>query len=129
MKRITADLQDGADRFELREGGEGFLRLRTSVSGGGGNDTILTATGYDTITGGAGNDRFDAGRGADQISGGTGNDRINGQAGADQINAGEGRDRVTGGGGSDVLFGTTAVESAFGMEFEGQSFLDDVFLG
>ncbi len=66
-----------------------------SISGAGGNDTILGSEANDTliggteddsIVGGAGGDSIDAGAGADTIQGGNGNDILLGGAGVDIIN-------------------------------------------
>ena len=69
---------------------------RDSVSGGDGNDTILTGDDADTISGGAG---------SDVIFGGVDDDEIAGHADADLIVGGEGNDQIDGGAGNDTLFG------------------------
>ena len=70
---------------------------RDLVSGGLGNDTILTGDDADTIFGGAGDDVIDAGIDADLVEGGLGNDTIVGSEGADTIDGGDGNDLIYGG--------------------------------
>ena len=70
---------------------------RDLVTGGLGNDTILTGDDADTIFGGAGNDVIDAGIDADLVEGGIGNDTIVGSEGADTIDGGDGNDLIYGG--------------------------------
>ncbi|SOB97771.1 Ca2+-binding RTX toxin-like protein [Rhodobacter sp. JA431] len=67
-----------------------------TVSGGAGNDTILTGDDADYILGGDGDDVIDAGVDRDTILGGDGNDLIT---------AGEGDDWVEGGAGNDTIYG------------------------
>ncbi|MFD0858216.1 Hint domain-containing protein [Roseovarius aquimarinus] len=69
---------------------------RDLVSGGAGNDTILTGDDADTIDGGAGDDSIDGGLDDDEIAGGDG---------ADFILGGEGSDTLLGGAGDDTIFG------------------------
>jgi Ca2+-binding RTX toxin-like protein len=70
---------------------------RDLVTGGVGNDTILTGDDADTIVGGAGNDVIDSGIDADLVEGGIGNDTIVGSEGADTIDGGDGNDLIYGG--------------------------------
>jgi Ca2+-binding RTX toxin-like protein len=62
---------DAAETFVVGESG-----LASSVSGGGGNDTITTQNGPDTVDGGAGDDRITAGFDNDTVTGGPGRDAI-----------------------------------------------------
>jgi Ca2+-binding RTX toxin-like protein len=99
---LTANLENllytGASAF----GGTGN-ELANSVTGGGGNDTLLGLAGNDTLTGGTGNDSLDGGVGADQLSGGAGNDTLLGGDGDDALDTGVGVDVVDGGLGSDTV--------------------------
>jgi len=70
---------------------------KDSVSGGAGNDSIITGDDDDTIDGGAGNDTINAGIDDDSVTGGTGDDLIVGGEGNDTIDAGDGNDTVYGG--------------------------------
>src|SRR6056297_3076171 len=70
---------------------------RDLVSGGAGNDTILTGDDADTIDGGAGNDSINAGIDADDVTGGDGDDTITGGEGSDTIEGNEGDDLIFGG--------------------------------
>jgi hypothetical protein len=72
-----------------------------SITGGGGDDTLLGANGADTISGGAGADTITGGEGADSITGGEGADSITGGLGADVINVGAAD------GASDIVVMTT----------------------
>ncbi len=70
---------------------------RDTVSGGEGNDIILTGDDADEISGDAGNDTIDAGIDDDLIDGGTGDDSILGGHGSDTIFGGEGDDSINAG--------------------------------
>ncbi|HEX8520751.1 MAG TPA: hypothetical protein VF669_00760 [Tepidisphaeraceae bacterium] len=128
IRRTAVDLQSGDDYFEILEGDGGAIRLRTSVFGGDGTDTIITGTGRDIIFGGGSGDLIKSRGNADVINGGSGRDRINAGLGDDEIAGGSGSDQVLGGGGVDILFGQNAVEMAFGKKFEGEDLLKDVLL-
>lgn len=86
----------------------------STLSGGGGDDTIVGFSGRDSLDGGDGNDVIDAGDGNDSIEGADGrdfiagaggNDWILGGAGRDVINPGDGDDIVDGGDGNDTIAG------------------------
>ena len=62
---------DAAETFVVGE-----VSVPSSVSGGGGNDTITTQNGPDTIDGGAGDDLLTAGFDHDTVTGGPGRDAI-----------------------------------------------------
>ena len=62
------------------------------VEGRGGNDTINTGAGADTIDGGGGGDTITSRAGADIITGGDGDDTINAGDDSDLILAGNGAD-------------------------------------
>jgi len=62
---------DAAETFIVGAAGQS-----SSVSGGGGNDTITTANGPDTVDGGPGDDRITAGFDNDTVTGGPGRDAI-----------------------------------------------------
>lgn len=83
-------LGDGSDYYEA------VGEIRVDVSGGDGNDIIITDGEDDTIGGGSG---------ADTISAGGGDDTINGGNGADVIDGGDGEDIINGGNGDDVILG------------------------
>ncbi len=131
IRRIVADLQSGNDAFDIVEtGGEaGAIRIRTSILGGDGADTINTGRGRDTILGGSGADVIRARGNGDVIQGGGGRDRLSAGAGDDQISGGGSYDRVTAGPGADVLFGQSVIELAFGRDLEGEDLDEDVLLG
>ncbi|EAQ27033.1 Hint domain-containing protein [Roseovarius sp. 217] len=79
---------------------------RDFVSGGDGDDVILTGDDADTITGGTGADVIDGGIDADLIDGDEGNDTLIG---------GEGSDTINGGAGDDVIYG--GLDPSFPDEF------------
>ena len=69
---------------------------RDSVTGGAGNDTILTGDDDDTIIGGTGHDAVDAGFDDDTVTGDAGNDTLEGNEGEDTIEGGTGDDLIYG---------------------------------
>jgi len=129
ITRITADLQDGNDYFQILEGEGQVIKTKTNIMGGDGSDTIFGASGHDTIYGGNSGDLIYGRGNGDVIIAGGGRDRVDAGAGDDEIAGGSGYDQVVGGGGVDVFFGQTAVEMAFGEDIEGTGLDDDVFLG
>ena len=70
---------------------------RDTVSGGEGNDVIMTGDDADEISGDEGNDTIDAGIDDDVIDGGTGDDSILGGHGSDTIDGGDGDDFINAG--------------------------------
>lgn len=75
------------------------------VRGGGGDDVIRCGAGHDRVSGGAGNDRVEGGSGNDRLSGDAGRDTLIGGRGNDRLSGGRGNDRLLGNGGRDRLFG------------------------
>jgi serralysin len=75
------------------------------LNGLGGNDTINSQDGTDTLFGGSGNDTLNAGNDDDTLNGDSGNDRLNGDSGDDTLNGGSGNDKLNGGSGNDTLNG------------------------
>ena len=67
-----------------------------SVSGGAGNDEILTGDDNDIVYGGTGEDSIDAGFDDDLVFGGTGDDFISGNEGADTLSGDDGDDTIYG---------------------------------
>jgi Ca2+-binding RTX toxin-like protein len=128
IARISVDLQDGNDYFQILEGEGQVIRTRTSILGGDGSDTIIGGSGRDTIIGGNSGDLIYGRGNADVILAGGGRDRGNAGAGDDQVSGGSGIDQVVGGSGVDVLFGQNAVEKAFGQDTEGDDWDEDVLL-
>jgi len=75
------------------------------VSGGGGNDTVITGSGNDEISGSGGKDRLYGEMGNDYLIGGGANDYLEGGAGNDTLSAGLGNDKLVGSAGIDSMLG------------------------
>jgi Ca2+-binding RTX toxin-like protein len=78
---------------------------RRPMSGGIGDDRIVSGGGADLADGGAGNDTLVGGRGEDLLSGGAGRDKLNGGSSADGLFGGGGPDKLAGGRGRDLCNG------------------------
>jgi Ca2+-binding RTX toxin-like protein len=63
--------------------------------------------GADTVVGASGDDTLDGSAGADVVFGGRGNDTLDGGSEADAVFGGSGDDTIAGGSGGDVLSGGT----------------------
>ncbi|MFX4221633.1 MAG: Ig-like domain-containing protein [Thalassobaculum sp.] len=74
-----------------------------SVSGGGGDDTLIGTGGDDGLFGGDGNDLLSGGAGFDLLVGGSGSDTLIGGGQADTLSGGEGADSIVGSGGFDLF--------------------------
>ena len=94
-----------------------------NISGGDGNDTIMSAGGLNTlsagdgddvITGGAGNDAIDAGDGDDIVNAAAGDDTVVGDDGLDVINGEDGNDSIFGGNGRDNIDGGAGMDTISG---------------
>ena len=92
--------------------GDDFLR------GGAGSDLLFSGSGDDTLRGGAGSDVLFAGRGDDIAAGGSGDDLIFGGRGDDRIIGGRGDDLLFGGSGSDVFVFRTGDGSDSILDFQ-----------
>jgi len=68
-----------------------------------GNDTITTGAGADIIQAGNGNNTVNAGEGLNTVTTGTGNDTITTGSGMDTVVSGSGNDTITTGPGADVI--------------------------
>jgi hypothetical protein len=105
----------GGDGNDTLTGGGGD----DSISGGNGNDIIRGGGGNDYVYGGAGDDTVNGGNGSDVVYGGAGNDRINGNAGNDYLEGGRGNDTLNGGNGDDMLsggLGNDAIQTGSGND-------------
>lgn len=92
--------------------------VASSLSGLGGNDTLIGGSlndfldggdGNDSLSGGSGDDTIMGGAGIDTLGGGYGNDVIDGGAGNDIIDGSFGSDTVTGGLGDDTITGAETI--------------------
>jgi Ca2+-binding RTX toxin-like protein len=72
VARITAALGFGADRYD----GSRVKTISQVVTGGAGNDSVVTGAGPDALSGGSGDDYLAGNAGADTFSGGSGFDRV-----------------------------------------------------
>ena len=108
--RVLVSLGSGSDWLDLSG-----LTLRTVVSAGDGDDTVLGSMADDQISGGAGDDRLLGMGGEDSLFGDDGNDVLLGGAGSDRLEGGAGDDlvrgqgtsgdRISGGSGANTLDG------------------------
>jgi Ca2+-binding RTX toxin-like protein len=72
------------DRMVAGDGGGGFV-FSSSLSGGGGHDTLIGGAARDALWGDSGNDSVLGGGGDDQLEGGGGDDWIDAGSGDDEI--------------------------------------------
>lgn len=89
------------------------------IHAGGGDDTVTVAPGTRirlTVLGGAGDDSLRGGDGGDNLLGLWGADTIVAGSGADRVSAGPGRDYVDGRAGDDVLSGGAGADTLYGLE-------------
>ena len=99
--RVTIDSGDGNDFIDVS-----LLSSDSNLSGGNGNDTVISGAGNDMINGGMGADAIFAGDGDDIVLGGGGRDTLRGGSGNDLLNAqGGSGDILTGDLGDDTLKG------------------------
>ena len=76
-----------------------------TLSGQGGNDTIVDGFGDDTLSGGDGNDVLSGFEDKDTLNGDAGNDTLRGGDDVDVLNGGDGNDTLDGGAGADTMTG------------------------
>jgi len=91
-----------------------LARMRTSLLGTSGNDTLAASTAGSTAHGLAGNDLLNGNIGHDLLSGGSGNDTLNGAAGNDTLQGNAGNDLIRGGAGNDNLGGGADRDTIYG---------------
>ena len=115
--RVSGSEGDDSIRIDV----PGNARIRTVLSGGTGDDSIVGGegadrifgnAGADSLLGGAGRDSLFGGEGDDSASGGADNDAIYGQGGDDTLRAGGGRNVLDGGAGADSYFGRRGFDRA-----------------
>jgi len=131
---LTFDGDAELDGNFVVTGGDGNDTILTgagndTVSAGAGNNTVTTNAGNDTITTGNGNNTVNAGAGNDSITTGSGNDVINGGAGNDVIAAGNGANIIIGDGGQDQMSGGTGVDTYVFAATDAQFGLADTITG
>jgi Ca2+-binding RTX toxin-like protein len=88
--------------------------VKTTVTGGAGNDTLSGGDGTDTILGGDGDDSVAGGNGPDTLTGGGGADKLFGADGADSLSGGGGADTLYGSDGKDSLDGGKSGDKLYG---------------
>ncbi|KPK77594.1 MAG: hypothetical protein AMJ79_02710, partial [Phycisphaerae bacterium SM23_30] len=84
------------------QGTEGVINIH-NVTGGSGDDTIITDFGDNVLIGGPGDDVLSGGRGYDTLEGKQGNDSLDGGTENDTLKGGMGDDTLEGGPGSDTV--------------------------
>ncbi|SNS14734.1 Hint domain-containing protein [Antarctobacter heliothermus] len=92
----TVRLPDGSDFYAGSDRSE-------NIDLGGGNDTVFTADGTDTVTGIDGGDFVNLGDGDENVSATGGNNTIMGGEGDDTLTSDAGSDELQGGSGADVI--------------------------
>ena len=106
---FNIDLGDENDVLRIHTArvgrGSGSYYAPATVSGGDGNDAIVTGWGDDVIDGGEGHDWIFTNSGDDRIVGGEGGDRLEGGNGDDTLEGNDGSDTIYGGQGNDLLLG------------------------
>jgi len=91
---IDVEAAGGDDEVRVDQSGGTFTDEAVTLNGGGGNDTLIGASGAETFVGGSGDDFVDGNQGADTASLGGGNDHF-------QWDPGDGSDVVDGQGGAE----------------------------
>lgn len=145
IRSIQIDAGSGnnlVDLTQVNSGAFSFVmpgtgaRMRISVDGGDGHDTILGSLSFDDVliggdgddiinnglVVGSGNQTIDGGDGNDTLRGGNGNDSISGRDGADLIVGGAGRDTISGGDNNDTIDGLAGDDSINGNHGEDSIF-------
>jgi hypothetical protein len=122
ITQINATMNDSSntnDSFIM----DPSLKINTTVTGGAGNEKIVTGAGDDTINagdgnddleGGNGNNHINAGNGHDTFVGGSGTDFMKGGSGGDLFQAGSGTETMTGGSGDDTFVAGSGTDIAHG---------------
>ncbi len=113
VNTIKVNGGDGHDEIRLGSGAT-VVTLRTTITGGEGNDTIFGGSGADSIKGQDGADSIRGGGGDDSLGGGSGNDRILGQNGNDFVGGDADDDTISGGKGDDQLYGGADDDTVIG---------------
>jgi hypothetical protein len=99
--------------------------VQAFVIGGQGNDSIYGSSmndflsgdsGNDYISGGGGDDALDGGSGNDTLDGGEGNDTLKGGQGNDLLLGGDGTDRLNGGDGADTVVASSGGDKLIDVE-------------
>jgi Ca2+-binding RTX toxin-like protein len=104
--------EDGNDTINASK--SDLSNLRSSFTGGEGNDVLTGGAGSEALTGGSGDDVINGGGGNDTITGDNGDDTLAGQDGDDVLDGGIGVDSLLGGEGNDTLLGGFNNDRLFG---------------
>jgi uncharacterized delta-60 repeat protein len=123
----------GGDGNDILTGGTGEESIsgnagKDDISGGGGNDRLAGNGGRDKIQGNDGDDRLFGGASGDWLAGQDGNDQLFGEGGLDRLDGGLGADVLHGNAGDDLITaadGSAAVDSLFGDGGHDTGFADD----
>ena len=126
------------DRVTILGGGGNDLiiakvgtRIRSSLSGGDGSDTIVGGRGEESISGNAGWDKLYGEGGNDRVAGNGGRDEVRGQDADDRLYGGDLGDWIVGGAGNDTLRGEAGDDFLYadggGSDFMHGDAGDDIF--
>ena len=111
-EKLVLHANGGDDRFSAT--GNLAARIKITVDGGAGSDTVLGGNGGDTLLGGDGNDFVDGNQGNDTALLGAGDDSF-------QWDPGDGNDTVEGQGGRDtMLFNGSNINERMDVSANGQ---------
>lgn len=107
VRRVQVEAGSGNDSVSVLGSAKSLdgAKMRFTMFGGNGNDTLSGSGAVDDLRGGNGGDTIFGKGGADLISGGNGGDFLAGQRGNDLIEGGNARDTLLGGPNNDVLVG------------------------
>jgi Ca2+-binding RTX toxin-like protein len=103
---LSISVNGGNDDDTITATGALLGRVRLSLNGDAGNDTITGSAEGDTIQGGDGDDMISGDDGDDTLQGGSGNDSLSGGNGNDLIEGEDGNDTALGDAGNDSLVGS-----------------------
>ncbi len=116
---ITGNASDENDIMEFLAGVDlagttHKLTVPVKVSGGSGDDTIITGEGNDDVKGDEGTDRITLSTGDDKADGGANDDIVGGGLGTDELRGGEGNDNLSGDAGADKVWGDAGNDTVSG---------------
>ena len=111
---LVLNIDGQADNDTITAADSNIGDVRMFLNGGTGNDTITGSRDGDSISGDGGDDSVLGGLGNDTVDGGEGNDTLNGEVGDDSLLGNTGNDLMDGGDGDDILSGSLGNDTAIG---------------